>query len=131
MTSGNNPYKELDKIVASEKRSFVYAFLIFIGFAVLILYLSSKYMFNDNDEPPPPLSKFGLYEPMLSFQKKYSRWPTDKTELEKFLTENKSDINLKPYQTIIFKPEKDGSVRIDYTFKWFRGTEQRTFVLSR
>jgi len=80
---------------------------------------------------PPPISIYNLYEPVLSFQKRYSRWPNDKAELEKFVTENKTAVSLEPYQKILFKSQPDGTVRIDYVFKSLGGTIQRTFVLSK
>ena len=133
MTFGNKSNQELDKIIASEKRSIIYAVFIFIGIAILVFYISSNrhFMMTEGEPPPVPVGRLGLYEPVLSFQKKYSRWPATKTELENFVKENKIDFNLKPYQTLVFKPENDGSVRINYAYKLVYGFEQSTFVLSR
>ena len=114
-----------------ERISAILAILFLIVVLAILGYISSKLLLGDHDNYTGPVGRLALYELILSFQKKYSRWPNDKDELQKFVSENKININLRPYQRLIFKKENDNSIRVYYAFKLVGWVEQSTFVLSR
>lgn len=107
-------------------------FIAILGFVIFFGYFSSRHTIHGEGEEYIYASgaKHGLYLPIYSFRKAYSRWPLDKSELQDFVTKNKLDISLNPYQSLIFKQNKDGSLKVTYSFKAVSGIENGFFELN-
>jgi len=103
-----------------------------IGSLIGIGYVSSR--FTPHGEGEEYVygngARLALYVPIYSFRKEYSRWPTNAGELQDFITKNNMDINLKPYRTLVFQTNKDGSLSVTYTFKALKGIENGSFELT-
>jgi len=130
--SNSSPLTSLiNRFAARDRRSVYYGLIIALAFALGTAYFSSKRMLYSDRAEFIPAGRLALYQPILSFYRKYSRWPNDQVELRKFTAESPGETTLNPYQDITFKPEKDGSVRVKYIFKSIGGIESESFILTK
>lgn len=109
-----------------------YAIVLGIGLILFIGYFSSKHTMHGDEDSYAYTSgvRLGLYEPILAFQKYYSRWPKDKDELQNFVEKEKIDVSLRPFQKLVFKQNEDGSLTVIVIYKAVSGIESGSFILK-
>jgi len=72
----------------------------------------------------------GLSAAIITYQAVFSKWPRDKEELKKYITDNKGDFNFEPYKNLSFA-EKEGRT-LEVSFDWDNSgkTIKETFELK-
>jgi len=61
------------------------------------------------------------------YYSQYIKWPVDKEDLKRFITEKKIDFNIEQFKVLTFSPQADGTLLVMYEVKPYGFLEQPKF----